>query len=257
MLCDNGFEGYFASTRLGSLSERGDESALNDIYHFEMKSERAKKDSIKKQVQIGMSAATELDQLAPLVLYFDNDAPEPSSQLETTSLDYETTVRDYIANKAKYELEFSKGLNGAKKEAAINDIDAFFTNSVEGGLNKLEKFAGLMKQCLDGGRSIKLKIKGYTSPLAMDDYNKRIAKRRISSMKNYLLDFNHKAFDEYINGTAANRAKLAFEDEAIGEAASSKKVSDNPNDRRNSVYSRAAALERKIEITDVVIDGRK
>ena len=50
-----------------------------------------------------------------------------------------------------------------------------------------------------------------------------------------------------------NPPTLTFVQEPIGEANASKEVSDNPNDTRNSVYSRVAALERKIELLNVTV----
>jgi hypothetical protein len=38
----------------------------------------------------------------------------------------------------------------------------------------------------------------------------------------------------------------------FGENQSQKNVSDNPKDRRNSVYSKDAMLERKIEIVEII-----
>ena len=52
----------------------------------------------------------------------------------------------------------------------------------------------------------------------------------------------------YINGTAENGAKLVFIKVPFGEYQSVKTISDDLKDKRNSVYSPGAALERKIEI---------
>ena len=38
----------------------------------------------------------------------------------------------------------------------------------------------------------------------------------------------------------------------FGENKSDKSVSDNPKDRKNSVYSKDAMLERKIEIVEII-----
>jgi hypothetical protein len=44
------------------------------------------------------------------------------------------------------------------------------------------------------------------------------------------------------------KARLIVYEEPLGKSMANKTVSDNPNDLRNSVYSKAAALERKIQI---------
>jgi hypothetical protein len=93
-----------------------------------------------------------------------------------------------------------------------------------------------------------LSIKGYASPLSKSDYNVNLTLRRISSLINYISEFNNGIFKSYIDGTAQNGAKLTFNKIPFGEYQSKEEVSDNFNDLKNSVYSRKAALERKIEI---------
>ena len=95
---------------------------------------------------------------------------------------------------------------------------------------------------------MKINIKGYTSPLNTKEYNIKLAKRRISSLKNYIIRYDNGVFLKYLNGTSESYGKLELIEEPIGEEQASKLVSDNINDKRNSVYSRAAALERRIQI---------
>ena len=58
-------------------------------------------------------------------------------------------------------------------------------------------------------------------------------------------------FEHYIDGTATNGGKVIFSQVPFGEYTANQETSDNPNDVQNSVYSRAAARERKIEIQSV------
>ena len=46
--------------------------------------------------------------------------------------------------------------------------------------------------------------------------------------------------------------KLKIIELPFGENQSNKNVSDNPKDRKKSVYSKEAMLERKIEIVEIV-----
>ncbi|MEN8929135.1 MAG: DUF1573 domain-containing protein, partial [Flavobacteriales bacterium] len=59
-------------------------------------------------------------------------------------------------------------------------------------------------------------------------------------------EFENGKFRKYVNSN-----RLSFKEVPFGEYTASNLVSDNVNDQRNSVYSRAAALERKIEIMSV------
>ena len=58
-------------------------------------------------------------------------------------------------------------------------------------------------------------------------------------------------FRPYLDGTAPNGGSLTFVQIPFGEYTADILISDNVNDTKNSVYSRKAALERKIEIQSV------
>jgi hypothetical protein len=106
---------------------------------------------------------------------------------------------------------------------------------------------------MQNGFEIELTIKGYASTLAKSDYNVNLTKRRIASLKNYLREYQKGVFLPYINNTDSSGTTLTFVDIPFGEYKASTLVSDNLNDLKNSVYSRSAALERKIEILAVSV----
>ncbi len=68
-------------------------------------------------------------------------------------------------------------------------------------------------------------------------------------MINFFNSFENGALKPYL--TDSEKVDLKIEE--IGELKASTIVSDNPNDATNSVYSRAAALERKIAIIAVSV----
>lgn len=115
----------------------------------------------------------------------------------------------------------------------------------------LNEFIRLLKIELDKGYAIEITVKGFASPLAQTDYNVNLTKRRISSLINYLRVAENGEFVKYLDHTAANGGALTFVQIPFGEYTASGLVSDNFNDQKNSVYSRKAALERKIEIQSV------
>jgi hypothetical protein len=116
------------------------------------------------------------------------------------------------------------------------------------GFSQLKLFAKLLLLDLDKGNIVRIKIKGYCSPLTTTEYNLNLAKRRISSIVNFLKEYNGGVFIPYLNASALNGASLTILEEPLGESTAGEFVSDNPNDKRNSIYSRAAAFERKIQI---------
>jgi hypothetical protein len=104
---------------------------------------------------------------------------------------------------------------------------------------------------LKKGARIKVTVQGFASPLHKTAYNVNLTKRRISSFMNYLRAFDSGVFVPYLDGTAENGGFVIFVQVPFGEYTANQLTSDNINDQRNSVYSRAAAIERKIEIQSV------
>ena len=193
----------------------------------------------------------ELNKKLPVTLYFHNDIPNPRSKDTTTNVNYMESYDDYIAMIPQYRREYSKGLTGQKAEDAQEDIESFFTEYVEQGVKDLEIFRDLLFEELEKGQSIVLTVKGFASPLAKSEYNVNLTKRRIASLANYLARYEKGKFKPYLDGTHPSGTRLQIQEVPFGEYTADKTISDNPNDLKNSIYSRVAALERKIEIQSV------
>lgn len=193
----------------------------------------------------------DLNQRLPVTLYFHNDIPNPRSWDSTTRVNYINSYDDYIAMIDQYKKEYSSGLKGEQAADAKDDIDDFFLEYVKQGVKDLQKFRDLLLIELERGRKIEMTVKGFASPLAKTEYNVNLTKRRIASLKNYLKAYNGGVFAPYMNGTATNGGRLQITQVPFGEYEADQITSDNPNDVKNSVYSRAAAIERKIEIQSV------
>jgi len=243
-------EAWFSSNRSGSFHHKNAENCCSDIYsvHFEPKKEEPQKDSIPVPLVQMDSIEKKIQKLLPLTLYFHNDIPDPHSTKPTTDKNYKDLLDSYFELKDKYKKEYSKGLKGAKKEQAKQDIEDFFDNYVGHGFEDLEKLAALLKKELEEGKQIRLKIRGYASPLNTSEYNLNLSKRRIASLVNYLKSYDHGYFLPYFDGSAKNGGSISIFEDPLGDSQAAAFVSDNPNDKRNSVYSRAAAMERKIQI---------
>ena len=240
---------FFTSNRPGSFYNKN-ETCCNDIYSFKIPGSDSL-DKPPKPVDSTQVFITQLKLLVPLTLYFHNDEPDNKTLDTSTTKNYKKTFDDYIVLKEKYVKEYSKGLTGSSKEKAAEDIESFFEDSVTSGLQDLERFAELLVKVLLNGEQVQVTMKGYCSPLASTNYNVNLAKRRISSLRNYFMEYHNGFFNHYINNTNPKEGTLELIDEDIGELKANPSVSDNPNDMKNSVYSRAAALERKIQIIAV------
>ncbi len=236
---------YISSNRIGSFFE-DKPSCCNDIYSFSIP---PLTESIKP-IDTTELLINQLKVLCPLTLYFHNDEPEPKTKVIVTKKNYKKTYDDYTLLKNKYISEYTKGSEGEQKEYSENRILNFFEDSVDAGIQDLEKFASLLESVLKRNEKVKITMKGYCSPLASTDYNVNLAKRRISSLRNYFLEYKDGLFLKYINNTHEAEGRIEFFDEEIGELPVSN-VSDNVNDIKNSVYSPSAASERKIQIIAV------
>ncbi len=241
-------DGFFTSNRPGSLFIKS-ETCCNDIYSYEWQDTLTKKTEVNVvQPKDTTNIEKNINLMLPISLYFHNDEPDPKSTTVVTKRNYQSLLNDYYAMKETYETEYAKGLSGKNKLNAEKEIDDFFENYVAKGFSNLKIFTNLLLTDLSRGNTIKIKIKGYCSPLNTSDYNLNLAKRRISSIINFIRQYYEGVFMPYLNGTAPNGAKLIIAEEPLGKSTASALVSDNPNDKRNSVYSRAAAFERKIQI---------
>jgi hypothetical protein len=195
-------------------------------------------------------AKEQLKLLVPLTLYFHNDEPDPKTKNTSTTKTYESSYNEYKLIMPQYQNEFAAGLKGDVKVNAIHKIQNFFSDSLDAGLEDLNRFSELLEKVLLNGETVKIIMKGYCSPLASSDYNINLAKRRISSLRNYFTETKKGMFLKYINNQNPNEGKIIFEDVDVGELIASK-ASDDFKDKRNSIYSPYAAAERKIQIIAV------
>lgn len=233
---------YISSNRLGSYFE-DKPNCCNDIYSFPI----IPLTEPPKPVDTTALLINQMKVLVPLTLYFHNDEPEPKTKVIVTRKNYKKTYDDYVALKRKYVTEYTNGLKDDNYLLATNKIENFFEDSVDAGMQDLDKFALLLEQVLLRGEKVKITMKGFCSPLASTDYNVNLAKRRISSLRNYFMEYKDGIFVKYVDNTNETEGRIEFFNEDIGELPVSK-VSDDVKDVKNSVYSPYAAAERKIQI---------
>jgi hypothetical protein len=183
-----------------------------------------------------------LQQQLPLNLYFDNDEPNPNTNLSSTSLSYKDLNDKYFTQKNSFKKYYQENKLLNKEQ---DFIESYFNDSVVGNFKSLDLFLiELSNYLLDSTNSVKLSFKGFSSNLANSKYNKNLAARRISSLENYFFEWN--------NGILKNlilSGKLKVLQLPVGETET---VDENDTgDKKFKVYSKEACLQRKIEITKV------
>lgn len=239
-------EGFFASNRPKNPEDDAD-TCCTDLYHYRWLKVEDTVPPVTEAVIDTLSVTERVEVLLPITLYFHNDEPDPRTTATTTKRNYRSTLADYLALKETYKEEYAKGLKGESAVQARQRIEQFFTDSVEMGYAKLQSFTDLLLSDLQAGNSVEITVCGFASPLHKADYNLALSSRRICSFVNYLKAYQEGVFLPYLSDNA--KVSLTIIAEPEGSSMAKKEVSDNLNDKRNSVYSIAASKERRIQIT--------
>ena len=159
---------------------------------------------------------------------------------------------DYIDDIYLY-LHINKLISENESEKLVNELIGFFKNQVDRGATDLEEFKRLVLDELETGSKVSLFIRGFASPVANTAYNVNLTKRRISSLINYFKEVDDGVFKEYIDADSDDKGKLMFSFAPFGEYAADQSTSDDVVIQNESVFSKSAGIERKIEIQSMTI----
>ena len=212
-------KGYFSSNR-------GNGTCV-DVFCF---------NTTKKLMEKTLSEIN-LSKHLPLRLYFDNDQPDSCNIDTITVKNYRDLYLGYLEKKDVYI-----------KKTKNQSLESFFTDSLVFNFNTLNDIVNDISSQLSTGKKVRIKVKGYASPLYDKKYNINLSKRRVSSFINFIKEYNSCMLKQHLMS-----GKLIIHIESFGESKSSKEVSDDPTSRR-SIYSIGAMLERKIEITEITLE---
>lgn len=188
----------------------------------------------------------DIEDYMPVIVYFENDQPNPNSKSTSTDATYGELFSKYMNEKLDYIKNNTKNKEGNNKALAQKNLDAFFEGDVVGGFDKLKRFMRALKKELELGRSLEIAIKGYASPIAESRYNLAVGQRRVSSVKNELLQYEGGYFRRYVE-----EGKLIITDISFGEETSPADVSDKINDKTESQYGLEASKERRVQIVKI------
>lgn len=125
------------------------------------------------------------------------------------------------------------------------DMDAFFENNVRGGKEKLDLFIDKLTTDLAEGKKYVIYVKGYTSPLAQNEYNLNLGQRRIQSIKNEFAKCRGGILAKYIKS-----GLLVIQEKTFGEDTAPSGIPFDPRDPR-SIFTVDASSERRVEIVDI------
>ncbi|MEQ8324274.1 MAG: hypothetical protein RIC15_09805 [Vicingaceae bacterium] len=235
-----GGKGVLSSNREGAQSDNF-ENCCSDLYFFNYQPEIIQAKGVVANME-------RIKRLLPIKLFFENDEPNPRSTDTSTSVLYSAAFINYTAKIDDYEREYSRGLKGLNKEEAALEVRNFFDFEISPSFSDFKEAMQLLLDELALGHNIHLDIKGYASPLSNSDYNRKLTLRRIKSVVNEIEHYNGSALLKFLENGQLNIRVFPF-----GEDRASQSVSDDFNDRRNAIYSKKAAFERRVEIISIEI----
>lgn len=187
----------------------------------------------------------------PIVLYFDNDEPGPHVRgVTTTKEQYRDTYFKFYPKKKEFIDSYIAPLTGEQRELDSLQLDRFFEDSVKAGWDRLFKFSEVLYTFLNRGDQITIQIRGYASPLASSEYNLALTGRRVDSVMKHFKEHDEFNYDRFTGNGQLKMPPLPF-----GSSKAPKEISDSPKNRRLSVYSFAASLQRRVEIIGIDING--
>ena len=173
--------------------------------------------------------------LLPIELYFDNDIPKATKDKSVPNFsDLYTSYKSKTA-------EFT-----AHSKDKAGDISSFFA-TVDKNYNRVDDVIRELTNLVDSGYVITLEFRGYASPLASSEYNKKLSERRIQSVVKF--------FESRLGDNFKMLAKTASE-VPFGKSMAPKDISDSRKDIANSVFGIAASKQRKVEIIGIRIEKK-
>jgi tetratricopeptide (TPR) repeat protein len=243
-------QGWLTSNREGGKTSEDFTTCCNDIYNFRFPSSQKQGNDVNEKMPVD-SLVENIRIELPVRLYFHNDEPNPRTRDTTTTVSYSEAYESYLKREKDYIQENCKDLKGEERENAETKVIDFFELLVKKGMTDLEKVCDQVQVALDSGYSLKLNVRGFASPRAESDYNLNLTKRRTMSLLNFMMETRNGYFKSFLDGTDTRGRKLEFVMLPFGEFQADKRVSDDLVNQRQSIYSRGACLERKIEIESV------
>jgi outer membrane protein OmpA-like peptidoglycan-associated protein len=181
--------------------------------------------------------------------YFDNDKPNSNSWATEATEDYGTILNTYIVSgRTNYILEANSG----NTEQVIEFYNSFIskpdgTNIIE---NKTKDLVRKIKKALEKESTVNITLVGSASAPNSTGYNVNLSKRRIDSIKKYLLSFED--LSKY-------QDKLNFIENAQGEETTVTpggsfgpyKCTEPITDEKDKTYSAKAMACRAVIIQDI------
>ncbi|MBK7870326.1 MAG: WG repeat-containing protein [Saprospiraceae bacterium] len=180
------------------------------------------------------------ENIEPIELYFDMDAPDANNQATTTDDNYSRLFADLFSKKEQYVS------SDATQQAPVLDrrrIDDFFSNEVQDNYNRFnETLETTLNYLRNTKGQVEITLRGHASSDGSSAYSRILSARRISSVKNSLLNYNKGELRPYLES-----GRLKITEEALGDSQINSKTKGDLNIGKN-LRSLNALLQQKVEV---------
>lgn len=186
----------------------------------------------------------------PFSLYYNNDEPGPKTLSSISNATYSEASKDYYQQKDLFVQKFIEGMAPEDTLVSATRLRNFFDRDVLGGQITLKLFLEKLVPFLEEGNELEIELQGYTSPRGDEEYNQRLAERRINSLVKEFEAYKNGAIKPYLEkGTFKIKILPIGEDPGIDPEIKSKL--EDMSDLRNSVYSFSASFSRRADIIGI------
>ena len=186
----------------------------------------------------------------PFSLYYNNDEPGPKTLTSISSSTYSEASKDYYQQKDLFVQNFIEGMAPEDTLVSATRLRNFFDRDVLGGQITLKLFLEKLVPFLEEGNELEIELQGYTSPRGNEEYNQKLAERRINSLVKEFEAYKNGAIKPYLEkGTFKIKILPIGEDPGIDPEIKSKL--EDMSDLRNSVYSFSASFSRRADIIGI------
>lgn len=238
----DGRSGYFSSNRPNKVFDENNK-CCNDLYSFRYDLKQKKIEEKSDTLIVDQKSAIES---VPLLLYFDNDQPEPRTTRTTTQQTYDRTFLEYMSRETLY-------IQNCRDSLEANRMQKFFRNTVAGGYQQLIRTTEEILNYLQAGDTLTLTIYGHASLLHNSNYNLHLSERRIHTLLNFFQEYKNGALLPYLAKNGNGQLRFITIPKGSNESAEKREEKG----KNSSIYTLSACKERKIEIRSIEISPAK
>jgi len=190
-------DSFFAGCRkydIYELAQRFPQFTLKDIYDIVTTTQNVTDyEYFENEIQSTQITTTQpvIEEYTPVItetdysysFYFDNDVPGPKNANSTTTEEpYSSNLSAYILNQANYYTNANDDQKGP--------TSTFFQENIFNIEQKTKELCVKIKEAIDKGAIVNIKLEGSASSPNSAPYNLSLSKRRVDSIKKYILSFS-------------------------------------------------------------------